>query len=68
MIEKRNASYRQAATIALILGVLTVIEYFASQSPNFNSGTILFLIALVKGFLVLYFFMSVYRLWSQEEH
>ena len=64
---KRTAAYGLSAGVAIALAVLTIFEYFlALQIP---SAIILFLIALVKGYAVVYFFMHVARLWKPEgEH
>jgi hypothetical protein len=65
--ERRAAAYRLSATVALVLAVLTVVEYYAAL--NFNSTIILFLLALFKAVAVLQYFMHVSRLWLQEgEH
>jgi len=64
MSERRAAAYRLSATVALVLAVLTVIEYYAAV--YLNSTIILFLIALLKAVAVLQYFMHVSRLWSQE--
>lgn len=67
MREKRNAAYRLSTTVFIALAILTVIEYFVGL--YLPSTTLLMLIALLKGVLVLYYFMHVYRLWTQEgEH
>lgn len=65
MNEKRSTAYRLSATVALILGVLTVVEYFAAI--YFPSTVVLFLLALFKGVAVVQYFMHVSRLWSTEE-
>jgi hypothetical protein len=62
---KRSAAYRLSTTIALILAVATILEYFvAVYYPN---TALLFLLAMVKAYFVLRFFMSVQRLWTPEE-
>jgi heme/copper-type cytochrome/quinol oxidase subunit 4 len=65
MNDKRAAAYRASATTALVLAVLTVIEYFASI--YLESTVVLFLLALFKAVAVLNYFMHVSRLWKQEE-
>ena len=65
MRDKRAAAYRASATVALVLAVLTVIEYFASI--YLASTVILMLLALFKAVAVLNYFMHVSRLWRQEE-
>jgi hypothetical protein len=65
MSEKRSAAYRLSATVAVILAILTVIEYFAAiYVPN---TALLFLLAMLKAYFVLRFFMHVQRLWTSEE-
>lgn len=61
----RSAAYRRSATVALVLALLTVIEFFAAL--YFNSIVILMLMALFKAVLVLNYFMHVSRLWTPDE-
>lgn len=63
--ESRAAAYRLSATVALVLAVLTIIEYYAAL--HFNSTIVLFLLALFKAVAVINYFMHVSRLWTQEE-
>ncbi len=63
--ESRAAAYRLSATVALVLAVLTIVEYYAAL--HFNSTIVLFLLALFKAVAVLNYFMHVSRLWTQEE-
>jgi cytochrome c oxidase subunit 4 len=65
MSDKRAAAYRMSVTVALVLAVLTVVEYFAAI--YLHSTVVLFLLALFKGVAVLNYFMHVSRLWRQEE-
>jgi hypothetical protein len=64
MQSKRAAAYRLSTTIALLLAVLTGIEYFAAL---YHAGAvIMFLLALGKAYLVVNFFMHITRLWRTE--
>jgi fatty acid desaturase len=63
--EKRAAAYRLSATVALVLAVLTIIEYIAGV--YWPSPVILMLLALFKAVAVLNYFMHVSRLWTAEE-
>ncbi|MCC6455097.1 MAG: cytochrome C oxidase subunit IV family protein [Caldilineaceae bacterium] len=65
MNDKRAAAYRLSVTVALVLAVLTVIEYFVGL--YFPSTVLLMLLALFKAVAVLNYFMHVSRLWRQEE-
>lgn len=60
-----GADYRQSVIIALVLAVLTVIEFFVAI--QMNSLVILMLLALFKAVLVVNFYMHVQRLWKTEE-
>lgn len=65
--QKRSAAYRLSVTVAIILAVLTVIEYFAALITS--SAIIMFLIGLLKAYAVVVYFMHVARLWLPEgEH
>lgn len=65
MSEKRSAAYRQSVTVAIVLAILTIVEYFAAI--YMPSTVILMLLALFKAVAVLNYFMHVSRLWKQEE-
>lgn len=65
--KKRSAAYGLSAGVAIALAILTIIEYFVALSTP--SAIILFLLALVKGYAVVVFFMHVAKLWKPEgEH
>ena len=66
MAELKIAAYRLIFYVFVALAVLTAIEYIIGL--YFPSAVFLFIIALVKGSLVVYFFMHVYRLWREDEH
>ncbi len=61
---KRAAAYRLSATVALVLAVLTGIEYFVSQ--DLPSTVLLLLLGLFKAVIVVNYFMHISRLWRQE--
>jgi len=65
MNDKKSAAFRLSVIVALVLAVLTVVEYYAAL--NFPSTVALFLLALFKAVAVLNYFMHVSRLWKQEE-
>jgi hypothetical protein len=64
MAAKRAAAYRLSATVALVLAVLTGIEYVVSQ--GFPSTVLLLLLGLFKAVAVVNYFMHISRLWRQE--
>lgn len=65
--ERKSKAYRASIITAIILAVLTVIEYFiALVTP---SAIILLLMGLLKAYFVVVNFMHVARLWKPEgEH
>ena len=63
--KKRNAAYRLSITVAIALAVITGIEYVAGLFTT--SAIIMFLIGLVKAYLVVVYFMHVRRVWAGEE-
>lgn len=65
MNDKKSAAFRLSVIVALVLAVLTVVEYYAAL--NFPSTVVLFLLAMFKAVAVLNYFMHVSRLWKQEE-
>jgi len=64
---RRRVAYRTSVIVAIVLAVLTGIEYFVALSTS--SAIIMFLIALLKAYAVVVYFMHVARLWTPEgEH
>lgn len=63
--EKKETAYELGGTVLLGLAVLTAAEY-AFGVRGF-SLVALFIIALLKGGMILNYFMHVTRLWSEEE-
>ena len=61
----RKPIYRQGYVVALVLAVLTVIEYFAAHYTS--SAIVMFLLAIFKAALVLNYFMHISSVWSPEE-
>ncbi|MEZ4633880.1 MAG: cytochrome C oxidase subunit IV family protein [Caldilineaceae bacterium] len=61
----RKPVYRQGYVVALVLAVLTIVEYFAAL--YLPSAIILFLLAIFKAALVLNYFMHIRSVWSPEE-
>lgn len=62
----KSAAFRTSITVALILAVATVVEYFVALV---NSGAaVLLLIGLVKAYFVVNYYMHISRLWTAEEH
>jgi heme/copper-type cytochrome/quinol oxidase subunit 4 len=56
--------YRLGILILIVLAILTGVEY--AVALTIDSTVILFLIAMLKGALVLYYFMHIASLWSEE--
>lgn len=65
----RNAM-RTGGLVAVILAFLTVVEYVFAV--NVDSDQVRFfglaLAAIAKSWLIVYFFMHVYRIWRAEAH
>ncbi len=62
----RGAAYRLSALVALVLAVLTGIEFVMAIS---GVGLVfLILVAVLKAVAVVYYFMHINRLWSTEAH
>ena len=66
MEKKKKAEYRRNVYVFLALAALTLIEFFVAVNLD-GSAVPLFIIALIKSGLIVYYFMHVYRLWRQEE-
>ncbi len=67
MEAKKQALYRRGFIVLIVLAVLTALEYYVALLPN-TATPALFIIALVKAWAILQYFMHVYTLWSKEEH
>lgn len=66
MNEKKAAAYRLGVITLLILGVLTIVEFVAAV--YLESLVLLFIVALVKGAVIVQNFMHISRLWREESH
>ena len=63
----KSKAYRASIFTAIVLAVLTAIEFFVALVTG--SAIILLLMGLVKAYFVVVNFMHVARLWSPEgEH
>lgn len=62
---KNLDSLKRGVVVFLSLGLLTAIEYFLGI--NNVPQIFLWLVALLKMFLVLHFFMHFYRIFRQDE-
>lgn len=58
--QTKSAALMQGVIIAVYLAALTVLEYFVAVA--FDAVPLLIIVAVVKGFLVLYYFMHIYKL------
>ena len=65
-VAKMNALSRGVMIFA-ILAVLTVVEYFLGILDNTGVYVLLWLIAFLKGGLVLWFFMHLPRVFNPSE-
>lgn len=53
--------------VAIVLAILTVVEYFlATGLPGDSLLVPMFIIGLLKAAAVVYFYMHISRLWSNE--
>jgi hypothetical protein len=67
MEDEKTTAFELGGTVLLGLGVLTAAEY--AFGVRAGSIVALFIVALVKGGMILNYFMHVARLWSEEgEH
>ena len=66
MHQTKRAAIGQIMIVALGLALLSGIEFFVGVMPD-ASTVLLFLLALNKAWLVVYFYMHISRLWSSAE-
>lgn len=57
--------YRTGYIVAIILAIVTVVEFYIALV--FNNFAIMMLLALVKAYFVVNYFMHIKSLWSEEE-
>ena len=61
----KSAAFRTSMMVAAGLALLTIGEYFLALV--YSGAALLLLIGLVKGYLVVNFYMHISRLWTAEE-
>ena len=66
MSENKAKAYRRGTITFLILLLLTAVEFVIGVTMD--STALLFIMALLKAALIVYFFMHIYRLWREESH
>ena len=66
MNEKKKAAYRLGVMVLIGLAVLTIIEFYVALLPS-GAITALFIIALIKAWAILQYFMHIKNLWAEEE-
>ncbi len=66
--KRKSAIYREGIIVAVVLAVLTLIEYYAAITPPFDSFAILMILALLKAVLVVNYFMHIRSVWSEGDH
>ncbi|RLT38902.1 MAG: hypothetical protein DWI57_11160 [Chloroflexi bacterium] len=57
--------YRTGYVVAIILAVLTAVEYYIAT--HFNSFAVMMLLGLLKAYFVVNYFMHIKTLWTEEE-
>jgi cytochrome c oxidase subunit III len=63
--QDKASMLNQGVFIFVYLAVLTALEFFVAAS--FNSTAILIVVALIKGALVVYYYMHIYKLNAEHE-
>jgi caa(3)-type oxidase subunit IV len=65
--ERRLAENRRNIIVAVILAVLTAVEFWVAMNVD-NATVLLLIMALLKAALIVQYFMHIYRLRREEEH
>ncbi len=65
--EKKQALFRQGIIVLVVLAILTAVEYVVAINMGDTAVVLLFLISLLKAVPVLYFFMHIANLCTEEE-
>ena len=66
--KRKSSIYREGIIVAVVLAILTIIEYYAAITPPFDSFAVLMILALLKAVLVVNYFMHIRSVWSEDEH
>ncbi len=61
----KTGIYRTGYVVAIILAIVTVVEYYIAT--HFNSFAVMMLLGLLKAYFVVNYFMHIKTLWSEEE-
>lgn len=67
MEEMKKAENRRNISVALVLAVLTAVEFWLALNLD-DPMVPLLIVALVKAALIVQYFMHVYRLRREEDH
>jgi hypothetical protein len=62
-----GAAFRLGLQVIIALGALTAIEYALAVAMDSGATGPLMVLAIIKGALILYYFMHVAQLWRREE-
>ncbi|GAB4442407.1 MAG: hypothetical protein Fur0044_38820 [Anaerolineae bacterium] len=62
---KKKAAFRLGMMVLIGLAVLTGLEYYVSFLPT-SATPALFVIALVKAWAIIKYFMHIASLWAEE--
>lgn len=66
MEKKKSSALRTTLMVLIALAVLTAVEFWVS---SLETPTVaLLIISLIKASLILYYFMAISDLWSEENH
>ena len=62
----KKSIYQQGIIVAVVLAVLTGLEFLVATHLS-SAVLLLVAMAVVKGALVVWYFMHIYSLWTEEE-
>ena len=62
----KGAIYRRGNMAAIVLAVITIVEYVLADFTS--SAVIMMLLAIAKAGIIMNVFMGITRLWNEEDH
>ncbi len=62
----KEQAYRRGFFVLIALVVLTIVEMILARTAA--AVIAIFVIDIIQAGLIAYYFMHIYRLWSQEAH
>ena len=64
----KKGIYRRGNMAAIALAVITIVEFILAATFEIDSAVVMFLLAIMKAYIIMNIFMGITRLWNEEDH